>query len=197
VTSVTPVQNPTNQGTTTSSTININLASAITPTTGDLVYAYTGYSNCGTTATPTYGSGYTGGTANIASGSYTDGSCGPASYRLNDGDEYVNSWGSGTTTAPFTVSQSSTPTTGSSGWVEITVEFDPPVSASPAASHVSLNSAKVGLTVPLVAGPLGIASLLAPFVQLPSNSNETPQSVASNSAAVTYAPAMTRGGLVP
>jgi len=128
VLSAVPVLTSTNLGTSTSATMNI-ASTSVTPTTNDLVYAYTGYSNCGSTSAASSSSPYTGGIASITSGSPTLNSCGGGNnYRLNDGDQYDTSWAGGSTTAPFTVSQSS-PSTGSSGWVELVVDFDPPTSA--------------------------------------------------------------------
>ena len=153
VLSGTPVTSATNQGTTTSSTMSIALSSGISPASNDLVYAYTGYSNCGSTSKPTTSSPYTAGAASIASGSPKPGSTtcttGSTDYRFNQGDQYDASWASGSTTGPFSVSQTA-PTSGSSGWVEIVVEFDPPgqsgLTATPSttASNGSIQGAPLG-----------------------------------------------------
>jgi hypothetical protein len=196
--SVTPVTYSTGKNTGTSSPLGASVTS-FTPNAGDLVYAYVGFTSCSSIGTVTYNTPtYTSGTAKG-----TDASTGvvctgtTTHFMLNEADEYALDWGSGSTTSTFSIAMGSGAASGkTSGWGEIAVEFDPPASASPAASPASLNSAKAGPTVPLGAGPLGVASLVAPFVQIARSSNETPQCAVSDSAAATYAPTMIRGGLV-
>jgi len=162
VLSATAVASNTGVGTSTTGTINIASAS-ISPVTNDLVYAYTGYSNCGSTSTPTTGSPFTAGAASISSGSPTLGSCGSGNnYRLNDGDQYDTSWGSGSTTAPFSVSQSS-PTTGSSGWIELLVDLDPAPTSAAAPSALVQHSA---FSTPLMFPLFLLSMVLAPSIRM-------------------------------
>jgi hypothetical protein len=148
------------------STMSIALSSSITPATNDLVYAYTGYSNCGSTSTPSTSSPYSAGQAPISSGSPKPGAIqcisggGSNEYRLNEGDQYDTSWPSGSTIGSFSVSQTS-PTIGLSGWVEIVVEFDPPGQNNPAAAAVRplSNEVNLGSLFGIIAVTLPVASL--------------------------------------
>jgi hypothetical protein len=122
------VTSTTNSGTTTSSPNSVFVTS-FAPNSGDLVYAYVGYTSCRATNTITYDPAYTNG-----NGEGIDSSIGSICHStgtqrnavLNEADEYVTSWGSGSTQATFGIPFSSTPDR-SVGWAEIVVEFDPPI----------------------------------------------------------------------
>ncbi|MGP8126108.1 MAG: beta strand repeat-containing protein, partial [Nitrososphaerales archaeon] len=130
VTSVTPVTAPTNAGTGTASPLAASVAS-FTPNSNDVIYAYAGFTSCASTGTITYMSGYTAGTAKGTDAS-TGSTCGGANnFELNEADELVLAWTSGSTTSTFSVAMGSAPTGGrTSGWAEIAVEFDPPSASS-------------------------------------------------------------------
>jgi len=173
VTSVTPVSTPaTNAGTGTKSPLSASVNS-FTPSAGDLVYAYVGYTTCRTTSsvTPQYTAGTAKGidyaTASSCTGSYK--------YQLNEADQYVLSWSGTSTQTTFSIAMPTNPTTGSAGWAEIAVEFDPPPSANAAASLPDQATTKAGQSAPIEAGPLGIVSLIGLFSQLPTKSVDVPQ----------------------
>ena len=156
VLSGTAVRTATNQGTTTSASLSMGLASSISPNSNDLVYAYTGFTFCVssnshnvpdlTTSSP-FGAGS--GTITGA-GSSPDASVACTSshdYKFNDGDQYITSWSGVSTTASFTACGSGSTDCvapsggdGSLGWVEIVVEFDPPAPGSPSNGSASQSS---------------------------------------------------------
>ena len=58
---------------------------------------------------------------------------------LNEADEYVLDWSSGSTTSTFSIAMGSNPTNlRTSGWAEIAVEFDPPAAASAGPTGLAL-----------------------------------------------------------
>jgi hypothetical protein len=121
----------------------------MTPASNDLVYAYTGFTFCVNAgfdnAAVTGSSPFTSGSATLSGSSPLTGTwcSGSRHYRLNDGDQYMTSWASGSTTAGFTAcgsgsSSCSSPSSGygSSGWIEIVAEFDPPNSVAAGSASV-------------------------------------------------------------
>jgi hypothetical protein len=150
VVSVTPVSVNLNSGTNSSTTYGASVSS-FTPYSGDLVYAYVGYTACESTSSIGYNNPpYTQGVANGADVStgvqcYSSGGHGTSyNFVLNEASEHVLDWGGGSTSSTFSISQSQTPSGGhgghgfgggnTAGWAEIAVEFDPPPSGVPASS---------------------------------------------------------------
>jgi hypothetical protein len=128
---VAPVTTATNANTGTS-TLSASVSS-FTPTANNLVYAYVGYTSCSGSTVSYNGNPYTSGGANGAdylTGATCSTSGSGHNYVLNDADEYVLDWGSGSTTSSFSIAQSHSINSGTAGWEEIVVQFDPPAHAA-------------------------------------------------------------------
>lgn len=113
-------------GTATSSPIAISISSA-TPTAGDLVYAYTGYTTCKITTGVTYDSSYTASNGEGTDYSTTTACGGGIFFQINEADMYASGWSAGSTSATFSVTQKNNPSGSTNSWNEIVIDFEAPV----------------------------------------------------------------------
>jgi hypothetical protein len=135
VVSVAPVTTASNTNTGTS-TLSASVSS-FTPVANNLVYAYVGYTSCSSSGVSYNGAPYSSGTANggdYGTGTQCSSSGSGHNYVMNDADEYVLAWGGGSTTSTFSIAQGHSINSGTAGWEEIVVQFDPPSSGTPTAS---------------------------------------------------------------